>query len=244
MSTALVTGAGIRVGRAIALGLAGAGYDLILHAHHSRDAVEAVAREVRALGREAVVTLADLSIEAGQQALAADVEKLTASTWLDVVVHSAAAFERVAFDKIDRDAWRKMLALNLEAPFFVTQALLPALRRAPNPSVVCITDIAAERPIAGYAHYTASKAALTGVVRALSAELAPEGIRVNGVAPGTVIFPEDFDAAARERIVSRIPLRREGTPDDVAKAIVYLVRDAPYVTGHVLAVDGGRSSVL
>jgi pteridine reductase len=136
-----------------------------------------------------------------------------------------------------------MNAVNVDAPFFVTQGLLPALQAAANPCVVHVTDIAAERPIGGYAHYSVSKGGLVALTRALAAELAPH-VRVNAVAPGTVVFPEDFDEATRARFLAKIPMKREGSAADVAKAVRFLVCDAPYVTGQILAVDGGRSAVL
>lgn len=241
MATAFVTGAGIRLGKAIALRLAGAGYDLVLHANRNRAPADEVAAEVQALGRRATVLAADLTNETELDRLADEV--LATAPTLDVVVHNAGAFERVDFADISRAAYRRMLAVNLDAPFFLTQRLLPALRAASAPCVVHVTDIAGERPIAHYAHYSVSKAGLVMLTRALAAELAP-AIRVNAVSPGTVVFPEDFDEETRARFLSRIPLRREGSADDVAKAVLYLVRDAPYVTGQVIAVDGGRSTVL
>lgn len=241
MPIALVTGSGVRLGRATALALARAGYDLVLHANRSREAADAVAAEARALGRIADVHVADLSMEAGQHTLAEEV--LAANDTLDVVVHNAGIFEQVPFARVDREAWRRMLAVNLEAPYFLTQALLPALESAEAPCVVHVTDITSERPIAGYSHYSASKAGLAMLTRALAAELAPK-VRVNAVAPGTVLFPEDFDEETRARFLRRIPLHREGSADDVAAAVLFLVRDAPYVTGQTINVDGGRSSVL
>jgi pteridine reductase len=239
--TTLITGAGVRLGRAIAQAFLDAGWDLALHVNRSREPADALAAEARAAGRTAQVFVADLSTEAGQQALARDVT--AAFPVLDAVVHNAGLFEKTPFAAVDRAAWRRMQAVNLEAPFFVTQALLPALRAAPAPAVVHLTDIAGERPIAGYSHYSASKAGLVMLTRALAAELAPH-VRVNAVSPGTVVFPADFDEATRARFLARIPLHREGTAEDVARAVLFLVRDAPYVTGQVLAVDGGRSCVL
>jgi pteridine reductase len=238
--TALVTGVGIRVGRAIAEALAQAGYDLLLHANRSREAVDEVAERCRSLGRQAEVYTADLSDPAARSAFAR--EASAAAPALDVLVHNAGLFEKLAFEDIGLDTYRRMQAVNVEAPFFLSQALLPNLRLASG-SIVHLTDIGGERPIACYAHYSVSKAALIMLTRALAAELAP-AVRVNAVSPGTVIFPEDFDEATRRAFLARIPLGREGQGDDVAKAVLFLVRDAPYITGQVLSVDGGRSSVL
>jgi pteridine reductase len=233
LPVAFVTGAGVRVGAAIADALGDAGYDLILHAHRSADAARAK--------RKGIVLTADLSIPEEVDRLAAEVRR--AAPVLDVIVHNAGIFEKTPFAKIDRAAWRRMQAINLDAPAFLTQALLPSLEAAPAPVVIHLADVVGERPMRQYAHYAVSKAALVMLTRALAIELGPK-IRVNAVAPGTVAWPPGFDPAARERIVSRIALGREGTVEDVAKAVLYLVRDAPYVTGVVLPIDGGRSALL
>jgi len=236
--TAFVTGAGVRLGRAIALELARAGHDVVLHANASP--LDEVADAVAKLGRRAHVERADLADAAQVDALAARVA--AAHPALDVVVHNAGVFESISFSGITRAQYRRMLAINLEAPFFLTQGLLPSLSRAPAPSVVHITDIGGERPLPRYAHYSVSKAGLSMLTRALAVELGP-AVRVSAVAPGTVVFPADFDEAARARFLARIPLQREGSAEDVAHAVRFLV-EAPYVSGHVLAVDGGRGSAL
>ncbi|XXF78730.1 SDR family oxidoreductase [Myxococcaceae bacterium GXIMD 01537] len=241
MATAFITGAGIRIGRAIARALAEAGYDLALHAHRSGDTLEAVAGELRALGRKVSLYSADLSDPRAVEVLGARVR--TEHPSLDVLVHNAGLFEQVPFGEISREQYRTMLAVNLDAPFFLTQALLPSLRAGRDPLVVHVTDIGGERPVPGYAHYSVSKAGLIMLTRALAVELAPH-VRVNGISPGTVAFPENFDAAAREAVLRRIPLEREGRVEDIARTVVFLAREAPYVTGQVWAVDGGRSALL
>ncbi|HWV37420.1 MAG TPA: SDR family oxidoreductase [Vulgatibacter sp.] len=241
MATAFVTGAGVRVGRAIALALARAGHDVILHANRSRRPVEEVADEIRSHGREAFVVTADLSDPDEVDRLAEGVAAM--HPCLDLVVHNAAIFEASPYEAIDRRSYREMLAINLDAPFFLTQGLLPSLRASASPSVIHVTDIGAERPVPGYAHYSVSKAGLLMLTKALAVELAPE-IRVNAVAPGTVAFPEDVGAEQREAILRRIPMGREGTVEDVARAVVFLACDAPYVTGQVIRVDGGRTTPL
>lgn len=240
MPLALVTGAGIRVGRAVALGLAREGFDVVVHANRSIEAAAETAAAVRALGREAFVEQADLADPAAVDALG---DKLAAAhPVLDVIVHSAGLFEQVPFPHISRAQYRTMQAVNLDAPFFLTQRLLPSLERAADPCILHIVDIAAERPMNRYAHYSVSKAGLLMLTRALAVELGPK-VRVNGISPGTVAFPEDFTAEQREQILRRVPLKREGTPEDIAQAAVYLVR-APYVSGVIIPVDGGRQAVL
>jgi pteridine reductase len=240
MKTAFVTGAGIRVGRAIAISLARAGYDLALHAHSSVQALEELAAEARSLGCEVTLHTADLADADAVDRLADEVR--AAHPVLDLLVHNAGIFERVPFEAINRTQYARMQAINLEAPFFLTQALLPCLRAAPAPSVIHVTDIAAERPYSEYAHYSVSKAGLLMLTRALAVELGPH-VRVNAVAPGTVAFPADYDQATRDAILARVPLGREGDVFDVARAVVFLVTQ-PYVTGQVINVDGGRSVML
>jgi pteridine reductase len=241
MPTAVVTGAGIRIGKAIALALAEAGYDLALHVHRSIEGAEEVAGRARALGRAVTVHRADLGTPEGVDALAAAVREAWPS--LDVLVNNAGLFERVAFAEITREQYRRMQGVNLEAPFFLTQALLPALHAAPQPLVVNLTDIGGERAESHYAHYSVSKAGLIMLTRALAVELAPR-VRVNAISPGTVVFPEDFDEAARQATLARIPLGRVGSAEDVARVVVFLAREAPYLSGQVIAVDGARSARL
>ncbi|AKU92948.1 SDR family NAD(P)-dependent oxidoreductase [Vulgatibacter incomptus] len=239
--TAFVTGAGIRVGRAIALELARAGYDVILHAHSSRASLETLAREIRDLGRDAFMVSADLSDPAEVERLAHGVRDMHPR--LDLVVHNAGIYEARPFDRVSREDYRRMQAINVEAPFFLTQQLLPSLNASPAPSVIHLGDIGGERPVPGFSHYSVSKAALLMLTKALAVELAPK-IRVNAISPGTVAFPPGLDSEAKQEILDRIPMEREGTVEDVAKAVVFLARHAPYVTGHVLDVDGGRSAML
>ena len=240
MAIAFVTGAGVRIGTAIARALAHAGYDLALHANRSVAALEALAAELRAAGRRVSLHAADLSQPDAVDALAAELG--AAYPALDVVVHNAGLFERAPFGAITRAQYHHMQAVNVEAPFFLTQALLPSLRAAPSPLVIHLTDIGAERPVKEYAHYSVSKAGLLMLTRALAAELAPH-IRVNAISPGTVLFPEDFDAAARAEVLARIPMGYAGGVEDIARTVVHLTR-TPYITGQVIAVDGGRSAQL
>jgi pteridine reductase len=241
MATAFITGAGIRIGSAVARGLGRAGYDLALHAHRSVKPLEVLAEELRGLGRKVSLYSADLSEPQAVDELGARVRADHPA--LDVLVHNAGMYERVAFESITREQYRKMLAVNVDTPFFLTQALLPSLRAAAQPLVVHITDIGGERAVSHYAHYSVSKAALLMLTRALAVELAPH-VRVNAVSPGTVAFPESFDAAAREALLQRVPMGREGSVEDIARVVVFLAREAPYVTGQVLTVDGGMSAQL
>ncbi len=231
----------MRVGSAVARALGHAGYDLALHANRSLTPLEALAEEMRALGRRVTVHAADLSRPEAVDALGEEVR--AAHPALDVVVHNASLYAPVPFGSITREQYRTMVGVNLEAPFFLTQALLPSLRHGQHPVVVHLTDIGAERAVGGFAHYSVSKAGLVMLTRALAVELAPH-IRVNAISPGAVVFPDDMDEAERESTRARIPFGREGRVEDVARAVLFFAREAPYITGQVLAVDGGWSARL
>lgn len=241
MATAFITGAGVRIGSAVARALARAGYDLALHANRSVEPLEALSMELQALGRKVSRYTADLSDPRGVEELGARVR--TDHPALDIVVHNAGLYESVAFESITREQYQTMLAVNLDAPFFLTQALLPSLRAAAQPLVVHLTDIGGERAVSHFAHYSVSKAALIMLTRALAVELAPH-VRVNAVSPGVAAFPESFNASAREAVLQHIPMGREGNVEDIARVVVFLAREAPYITGQVVAVDGGRSARL
>ena len=233
--TALVTGAGVRVGRAIAEELARAGAAVAVHHARSVRGARAVAAGIRAAGGRAQTFQADLAATGAAAALVGEV--VAWSGRLDVLVCSAAAFGRAPFEQIDEEMWRAMMALNLEAPFRLAQAAAPHLRRRRG-VIINILDVAAFHAWSGYAHYGAAKAGLAMITRILALELAPR-VRVAAVAPGTVAFPSDYPEADRRRIVARIPLQRVGRPADVASAVRFLCT-APYVTGSVVTVDGGR----
>jgi pteridine reductase len=237
---ALVTGGAIRVGRAIALALGHAGYDVIIHFNRSPGPAETLQRELQALGRVAFIERADLSSLEEVKLLAARVAGSHSA--LDLLVSSAAAYQHVDFERVTPDQFEHMFAVNVRAPFFLTQALLPLLRAAPAPSIVAITDMAVERAYTSthfFSPYVASKAALAQLTRSLALELGPT-IRVNAVAPGPVAIAAETTTAQREDMLRRIPLKREGSPEDIARAVLFLAQ-APYVTGQTLVVDGGLS---
>lgn len=232
---ALVTGAGVRVGRAIADHLADQGMSVAFHWHRSRAGAEEGAARARAKGLRACALEADLADWKTARALPGRAAEALGG--LDLVVSSAAIFERVPFEQIGEEALRRMLGTNFEGPFALAQGAVPWLR-ASRGSLVHLLDVAAQEPWRGYAHYGASKAALAMLTRELALELAPE-IRVNGVAPGTILWPASYGEAERARELARIPLGREGSPRDVAEAVAFLAASG-YVTGEILRVDGGR----
>ena len=237
----LVTGAARRIGAAIARELHSAGARLALHCHRSRAEAEALAAELnRARAGSCVVVQGDLLDVPG---LARIVEEAArAFGRLDALVNNASSFYATPLGKIDERAWNDLMGTNLRAPLFLAQAAAPRLREAKG-AIVNIVDIHAERPLADFVVYTVAKAGLAGLTRSLALELGPD-VRVNGVAPGAILWPEDgkhYDRGEKERITAQTPLARNGSPEDVAGAVKYLLFDAPFVTGQILSVDGGRS---
>lgn len=234
---ALVTGAGVRVGKAIALAFARAGADLAVHCLSSRAAAEQTAAEARALGVRAAVLQAD-------QAKPGEAERLVEGALgalgrLDALVCSAARFERAPLAELTWERWQAMLDANLTGPAFLARAAYAELK-ARRGAIVNLVDLCGTAQVwKGYAHYTAAKAGLAALTRQLALEWAPE-VRVNAIAPGTVLFPDDTTDDERARIERRIPLGHAGAPEDVARAAVFLASQ-PFVTGQILAIDGGRS---
>jgi pteridine reductase len=234
-AVAVVTGGARRLGRATVLALARAGCHVVVNHQHSPDAAAETVRDARALGVCAEAFRADVSRPEQAHALIGH----TVSTFgrLDLLVANAGVFRRTPIDDASPQAWDDMMRGNLDTFFYCAQQAAAALRQRSG-AIVALADVAALRPWADYAPYSASKACVVALVRALAVELAPQ-IRVNAVAPGPVLFPEDFDPAHRQREVDRTLLRRQGSPEDVAAAVVFLAR-ADYVTGVVVPVDGGR----
>jgi pteridine reductase len=239
---ALITGAAKRVGAQIARTLHAAGYDFALHYRHSRSEMDALCADLnKARADSAHAAQADL----------ADVENLPRIVndciarfgRLDALVNNASAFYATPVGSVTPAQWEELFASNARAPFFLAQAAAPHLKNARG-GIVNIVDIYAERPLPGHPVYCMAKAALGMMTLALARELAPE-IRVNGVAPGAVLWPESGKAYADQRdLVARTPLQRAGAPDDVATAVLFLLRDAKFTTGQILRVDGGRSLAI
>jgi pteridine reductase len=235
---ALVTGGAVRLGRAIALELARAGADVVIHCHGSRDSADQVAAEIAGLGRRAVVVQADLAV--GSEVERAFTEADQEFGNLDILVNNAGIFQRKPFEEISEADLRRMLDVNLAAPFLCAQQAARRMRRAGTGDIVNVVDIGGSSLAwAGYAHYCSAKAGLTMLTRVLAVELAPD-IRVNAVAPGAVLFPKDEEPEVRARVLARVPARREGDPEDVARTVRFLVGGPRYITGQIIAVDGGR----
>jgi NAD(P)-dependent dehydrogenase (short-subunit alcohol dehydrogenase family) len=232
---ALVTGGARRVGRTITLALARAGADIIVNYNESAEEADAVVEELAAMGRRGAAVQADVSTEQGRSDLIEAAR--TEFGRLDVLINSAALFERKAFAEITLEDWRRVIGVNLEGPFFLAQVAAPLLGQNDG-CIINICDLSAVQAWPSYAHHAVSKAGLLHFTSVAARALAP-AVRVNAIIPGTVLPPDDFDGQDNAGGPDRRAVRREGRPDDVADAVLYLVR-AEFVTGETIVVDGGR----
>lgn len=235
----LITGGSKRIGAAICRRLHAAGADLMLHYRSSAGEARLLQAELNHVRADSVALIQADLLDVGK--LPSLVEQ-TVQTYgrLDALVNNASSFYPTPVGEISVSDFQDLIGTNLQAPLFLSQAAAPALRKSQG-SIVNITDFHAERPLKSYVVYSVAKASLVGLTRSLARELAPD-VRVNAVAPGPVLWPNDpaFDELSRQRVISHTPLRREGTPEDIAKAVHFLIADAPYVTGETINVDGGR----
>lgn len=232
---ALVTGGGVRLGGAISRGLAADGFDLLITYRSSREEAERLCAEVEELGRRCRLLQADLAHPEAADAVADAVR--SAFGRLDVLVNSAASFAARPLLEVDADAWDAVMAVNVRAPHLLVRAAADLLRRAEG-CVVNIADLAAFQAWTDRPHHAVSKAALVHLTKVQARALAPH-VRVNAVAPGSVLRPRGWSEERWLDVARRAPLDRPGTPDDVVQAVRYLVH-APFVTGQTLTVDGGR----
>jgi pteridine reductase len=237
--TALVTGAAARIGASIAKTLHERGCDVLLHYNSNAEGARDLAAQLNEIrSGSAAVAQADLSQPAGVESLAEAQRSIFGR--LDILVHNASRFYPTVVGETLAWQWEDLLNSNLRGPYFLTQALLPELRTAGG-VVINIVDIHSERPMPGHAAYCISKAGLAMMTLSLAGELGP-AVRVNGVSPGAILWPEaEPDASEKQDILARTALGRLGDPSDIASAVAYLALDAPYVTGQILNVDGGRS---
>jgi pteridine reductase len=236
---ALVTGAAKRVGATIARTLHAAGYDLALHCRRSRAELDELAKELESQRPDSVLVLqADLStVEMLPDLIDAALERFGR---LDALINNASAFEATPVGSVTSAQWDELFASNARAPFFLAQAAAAALAQTGG-CIVNLVDIYAERPLARHPVYCMAKAALVMMTRALALDLAPQ-VRVNAIAPGAILWPESGKTTSEQQaLLARVPLARAGSPQDVASAALWLLRDAPYVTGEVVRIDGGRS---
>ncbi len=237
--TVLITGAARRVGAAIARALHGAGANLMLHYRHSAAEGAALAHSLEVVrpNSTALISADLLDTDALPRLVGATLERFGR---LDILVNNASSFYPTPVGSITSAQWDDLMGTNLKAPLFLAQAAAPELR-ARSGQIINIVDIHGLRPLRAHVVYGAAKAGLIMLTRALAKELAPE-VRVNGIAPGPVLWPEGAEnAELRTKILDRTLLKRAGSPEDIARAALFFAGHAPYVTGQILPVDGGRS---
>lgn len=236
---ALVTGAARRIGATIARTLHAQGANVAIHYRGSAGEADALAEQLNTQRDDSAATFA------GDLTDLADIEALGAAVtgWhgrLDILVNNASSFYPTPVGEITEQHWNDLIGTNLKAPLFLSQAVTPALKES-NGVIVNIVDVHSQRPLRDHAVYGPAKAGLAMLTRSLAKDLAPD-VRVNGVSPGAILWPEnDMAEATKETILQQVPLGRAGAPEDIAAAVLYLARDAAYVTGQIIAVDGGRS---
>ena len=236
---ALVTGAARRIGAVIAEALHEAGAGVIIHYFNSSESADALAERLNSERAGSALTVqCDMRETSGLELMLSKV--VERSGRLDVLVNNASSFYPTPPGSITAGQWDDLIGTNLKAPLFLSQAALPHLRETGG-TIVNIVDVHWQRPLRNHPVYGAAKAGLAMLTRSLAKDLGPD-IRVNGISPGAILWPEaGLPERTRESIIRQIPLKRPGEPRDIAAAVLFLVRDAPYVNGQILAVDGGRS---
>lgn len=236
---ALITGAAHRIGAQIARTLHAQQMDLVLHYRSSESAAKALQAELEASRRNSVLLLqADLNRCLGFVAVIEQVRAFRGR--LDVLVNNASSFYPTPLGDASEEQWDDLIGSNLKGPYFLTKEAAPLLRTA-NGCVVNLVDIYAQRPLKRYSIYSIAKAGNAMMVKSLARELGP-AVRVNGISPGVILWPEQgLSDDTKEQILGRTALKRAGSPEDIARALVFLIRDADYTTGQIIAVDGGRT---
>lgn len=236
---ALITGAAKRIGAGIARTLHRAGANIAIHYRGSEGPAKALAGELNAARPDSALTVrANLRKTQEIDEVVHDIIEQTGR--LDILVNNASSFYPTPLGAITEQQWDDLIGTNLKAPLFLSQAAEPHLR-ARGGVIINIVDIHATRPLRNHAVYGPAKAGLAMLTRSLARDLAPD-IRVNGVSPGAILWPEDdMPDQVKDNIIGQVPMKRAGDPEDIANCVLYLVRDAGYVTGQIIAVDGGRS---
>jgi pteridine reductase len=237
--TVMITGGARRIGATLARTLHGAGANIVLHYRRSAEEASALVKELNAARRgSAVLEQADL-LEVGRYHKLIEAA-VTAFGQLDVLINNASSFYPTEVGEISEADWNDLVGTNLKAPLFLSQAAAPALHLTAG-LILNLADIHGMRPLRRYTTYCVAKAGLIMLTKSLARELGPH-VRVNAIAPGPVMWPEDVtDKALQKKIIERTALKRAGSPDEVARAALFFCTEAPYVTGQILAVDGGRS---
>jgi len=237
-ATALVTGAARRVGRQIAIELAHAGCNILIHYRRSRAEAESLAREIERAGSRCQLHMADLADPTAWPVLVDRAVEEFGS--LDILINNASIFEPTSLAEFDLENWDRIFRINVTAPAALAHSARPHLAKTGCGKIINLTDIAADRPWAGHLAYCATKAAVDNLTRSLAKTLAPD-VQVNAIAPGIAIFPDHYDEALKAKLVAEVPLLRAGTPQDIARAVRFLCEEGDYITGQTLRIDGGRS---
>jgi pteridine reductase len=235
--TALITGAAKRLGAATAKRLHQNGMNVIIHYNHSREAAEKLAAELNAI-RPASATSLQANLNNGEEIQPLVQAALAFKQEISALINNASSFYPTPLEQATPDHWQDLFASNAQAPFFLSQALAPHLKQSRGCNIN-MTDIHAQRPLRHYNIYSMAKSSLVTLTKALAKELAPE-IRVNGVAPGAILWPENVPEDEKDKVIAEIPLQRMGSPDNIADTISFLL-SSDYITGQIIAVDGGRS---
>lgn len=236
---ALLTGAARRIGATIARQMHASGINVVIHYRGSAADADALADELNAIRANSALTVQADLLDSAQ--LKPIVDNIVAQTGrLDILLNNASTFYPTPLAEVTEEHWHDLLGTNLKAPLFLSQAAMPHLKKHGG-VIINIVDIHARRPLKNHAVYGPAKAALEMLTRSLAKDLAPE-IRVNGVSPGAILWPEDgMTPEAEQSILKQVPLKRTGEPADIARAVMFLIDDAPYITGQIIVVDGGRS---
>ncbi len=235
----LITGAAVRVGRVIALSLAEQGCHIVLTYLSEDEPYQQTTAEIQGKGVEALTLPMNIQTPGNPaQVVAAAIERFGR---IDVLVNNASVWLKAPFLEIAEETWRSALDINLTGPFLMSQAVAPHMLQRKSGLIVNITDLSAYQTWPGYAHHSASKAGLVALTRVMAAELAPD-VRVNAIAPGTVLLPDNADETKMQWAIENSLLKRVGTPEDVARTIIFLAK-SDFVTGAVYFVDGGRALV-
>ena len=237
----LVTGGARRVGAATCRRLHAQGANLVVHYRASQSEARALQTELDQVRPGSVALVQANLLETARLPRLID-ETVSHFGRLDALVNNASSFFPTPLGEITEDGWEDLIGSNLKAPLFLSQAAAPQLKRQQG-CIVNIVDIHWEWPLKRYVVYNAAKGGLASLTRSLAVELAPE-VRVNGISPGPILWPEAgewMDEASRQHIIGRTLLKRTGEPDDIARTVSFLIADAPYITGQIIAVDGGRS---
>lgn len=238
---AFISGGAQRIGAQLTRTFHDAGYNIILHYNSSEKEALALRDTLCKARKDSVVPF---SLDLLQMHDWDSVRDFSLKHWgrVDVLINNASSFYPTRIGKVREAQWEDLIGTNLRAPFFLSQALAPALKEVAG-NIVNIIDIHGDRPLKNYSVYSVAKAGLAMMTRSLAKELAPE-VRVNGIAPGAILWPENeakVSETTKATIIRQIPLKRQGAPEDIATAALFLCRDAPYVNGQILSVDGGRS---